>query len=61
MLFRGDKDAIKFLLDANDDATTYTWTPLDYPKDKQFVQDRWCADFDDVIDGKKVVDVKVFK
>lgn len=58
-LMRGQE--IKPMLDANPDAEYYTWTKMDITADgvKKQVEDLWCAW--ETLEGKPIIDCKVFK
>jgi elongation factor 1-gamma len=59
-LIRGQ--SIQPLIDANDDAEYYTWTKIEAPvsdENKALVKAFWCNE--DELEGKKIVDCKVFK
>lgn len=62
-LLRGGSDSWKYMVECNPDAEHYEWTSVDPTTEegKKFVLERFCCDYDDVVDGTKVLEAKVFK
>ena len=62
-LLRGDKDSWKYMVECNPDAEHYEWTHVDLNTEegKKFTLERFCCDYEDIVDGKMVLEAKVFK